>query len=80
MACTSSRTPGIGEDPVGGVDAGDIGIFEVTYVVVADQIEALSLLAFEKGVSLEVKGRVPMVMFDDLPVAEIPRKVGIFRN
>jgi hypothetical protein len=80
MAGASSRTPGIGEDAVCGVDAGDIGILEVAYVVVTDQIEARSLLALEKGISLEVKGRVPMVMLDDLPGAEVPGKVGIFRN
>jgi hypothetical protein len=80
MAGASAGSLGIGEDAVGGVDAGDIGIFEVAYVVVADQIEARSLLALEKGGSLEVKGRVPMVMLNDLPGAEVPRKVGIFRS
>jgi hypothetical protein len=80
MAGALSRTPGIGEDAVGGVDAGDIRIFEVAHVVVADQIKARSLFALQKGVSLEVKSRVPMVMLDDLPGAEAPRKVGIFRN
>lgn len=80
MAGASAGSLGIGEDPVGGVDAGDIGIFEVAYVVVADQIEALSLFAFEKGGSLEVKGRVPMVVLNDLPGAEVPGKVGIFRS
>ena len=74
------RTPGSGEDAVGGVGAGDIRIFEVAHVVVADQIEARSLLALQKGISLEVKSRIPMVMLDDLPGAEAPRKVGIFRN
>jgi hypothetical protein len=80
MAGVPARTPGIGEDAVGGVDAGDICIFEVAYVVVADQVEARSLLALEQGISLEVKGRVPMVMLDDLPAGEVPGKVGIFRN
>ena len=69
-----------GENPVGGVSAGDIRIFEVAYVVVADQIEARRLLALEESVSLEVKCRVPVVMLDDLPGAEGACEVGIFGN
>ena len=69
-----------GQDSVCGVDTGDVGIFEGAYIVITDQIEARCLLAFQKGVSLEVEGRVPMVALGDVPSAEIALEVGIVRD
>ena len=66
-----------GEDCVRGVDAGDVGVFEVAHIVIADQIEARCLLAFQEDVSFEVEGWVPMVVLDDFPGAEVPPEVGI---
>ncbi len=69
-----------GEDSVGGVDAGVLRIFEVVHVVIADQIDAGCLRAFEEGVSFEVEGRVPIVVLDDVPGAEATPEVGNVRN
>lgn len=38
------------------------------------------MLAFEEGVSFEVEGRVPVVVLDDVPGAEVPPEVGIVRD
>ena len=74
------RLPVSGQDSVGGVDAGDVGIFEGAYVVITDQIEARCLLAFQENVAFEVEGRVPMVTLGDVPRTEVVLEVGIVRD
>lgn len=41
-----------GEDPVGGVDAGDVGIFEIADVVVSNQVQAGSLFTFQENITV----------------------------
>ena len=74
------RLPASGQDSVGGVDAGDVGVFEGAYIVITDQIETRCVLAFREGVSFEVKSRVPMVVLGDVPRAEVVIEAGIVRD
>ena len=74
------RSPGTGEDSVGGMDAGDIRVFEVAYVVVTDQVETGSLFALQENVAFKVECRVPVVILDDVPGIEVPPEVGIVRG
>jgi hypothetical protein len=62
------------------VDAGDIGIFEAADVVVPDEIQARPLFTLQEGISLEVEGRVPVLVLDDLPGGEVPIEVGMLVN
>ena len=41
------------------MEAGDVGVFEVADVVVADEVEARALFAVQEGVSFKVESRVP---------------------
>jgi len=61
---------GSGEDPVGCMSAGDVGVFQIADVVVPDQVEARSLFTLEEGVTFQVEGRVPVFVLADFPGGE----------
>jgi len=69
-----------GEDSVGDIDASGLHIFEVARVVIADQIDAGCLLAFEEGASFEVEGQIPLMALDDVPGAEVAPEAGNVRD
>ncbi len=66
-----------GEDPIGGVEAGEVSIFEAHDVVVADQVQVRSLYGIEQIVSEQMECRVPELVLEDFPIAEVAVEIGM---
>jgi hypothetical protein len=66
------------DDLVGGVKAGEVGVFESADVVVADEVEVGGLFAVEEGASDQVESGVPVAVFDDVPFGQVVGEPGLF--
>jgi hydroxymethylpyrimidine/phosphomethylpyrimidine kinase len=62
------------------MDAGDERVLERADIVVPNQIETSTLLTFQERKAAEVERRVPMKMFNHLPVREVASEVRILRD